>query len=230
MNEKPVQPLTRIARVLVLIGASALWAGLESQAIPLNLPQSATAPDLMGSFQQVSYTTGSGLFQAIGSTTDYENGSVVLVDSGAYTLTATITGAGVLTSGSLDIEGDIGSGPKTLLAATLTALGYDNSGGNLFQFKFNVTGGDATIVSDFGGLGAAGGVIVDAWFENGGIPFSGSWTSDFTNDGVSGVSDAFAVPEPSSILVTVLAGVLWAGLITVGKMRNALVAASLRSV
>ncbi len=51
------------------------------------------------------------------------------------------------------------------------------------------------------GLGSTNnhGVIVNAHFENGGIPFNGTWTSFFSNDGHSGVSDTFAsAPEPSA--------------------------------
>lgn len=192
----------------------------------------------MASFQQVDYTAGSGLFEAIGYTTDYANGSAALVDIGAYTLTATIT-AGILTSGSLTIKGDIGSGVETLLTATLTtgpsgtAFGFmDPPGGNIFEFLFNITASDAaasdaTILNDFGGLGATGGVIIDAWFENGGTPFDGTWMNNFSNDGISGVSDAFSrpsatVPEPASVLVTLLGAAVWMGLIMVSAARNAL--------
>ena len=239
---KRFQALKETVRVMILIGASALWAGLESQAIPLGLPNPSTAPDLMGSFQEVSYTAGNGLFQAIGYTTDYANGSASLVDIGAYTLIATITGAGVLTSGALTIGGDIGFGQETLLVGTLstgpsgTAFGFMDPpiGGNIFEFLFTVTGGDPTVVSKFGGLGAGGGVILDAWFQNGGTPFSGLWTSDFSNDGWSGVSDSFSMspvtaPEPSSILVTLLGAALWAGLIKVSAARSTLGTVLLRN-
>lgn len=179
----------------------------------------------MASFTSVSYTTNDGLFQAIGYTTSYENGSVTVVDSGTNSLTATITSAGILTSGALTIQGDIGSGVETLLTGTLSTgpsgpggafgyndAGYDNGVGNIFEFLFTVTNGVPAIVSDFGGLGATGGVILNAYFENGGTAFDGTWMNDFSNDGVSGVSDTFllTIPEPSSLLLVLFGGALCA--------------------
>jgi len=210
----------RTVRVLIVMSAFSLVASPESHATPLYLSSPSGSPDLMTSFASVSYTTSNNLFQAIGSTTDYENGTTGLVDAGTSTLAATITGAGLLTSGSLTLQGDIGSGVETLLTGTLTtgpggtAFGYTNvtgvvGSGDIFEFLFTVTGGNAVIVSDFGGLGANGGVIVDANFPNADT-FDGSWTKDFLNNN-EGVSDTFSmIPEPSSVLLVLFGGVLCA--------------------
>jgi len=181
----------------------------------LGLSPAANAPDFGADFLNVTYVASNDTFQAAGFTPVYSNGSVPLVGLGAYTLTATITGAGLLTAGTLMIAGDVGQGTETLLTGTLntgasgTAFGFmDPPGGSVFEFLFTVTGGDPTVMQDFGGTNAADcGIILDAWFVSSGTPFNGSWTNDFNNDGFSGVSDNFAaVPEPSPILLLLLGG------------------------
>jgi len=193
-----------------IFGVWLLLAGTQSQAALLGLSPAANAPDFEASFINVTYVASNDIFQAGGFITDYANGTVPLIGIGSYTLTATITDAGLLTGGTLTVNGDVGFGPQTLLTGTLDAIGYmDPPGGSLFEYLFTVSGGNATIVQDFGGMGATNcGVILDAWFVNGGIPFNGSWTNDFNNDSFSGLSDNFAaVPEPSSILLVLLGGI-----------------------
>lgn len=202
-------------KAVLLAGAFAFIGDQESRATLLNLIPPALSPDFMAGFMTVSYTPdyyapGSGLFQASGLTTDYANGSVLLLGSGAYTLSATITSAGVLTGGGLTIQGDIGAGVATLLTGSLntgtsgTAFGFDNAGGNIFEFLFTVTGVAPNIVADFGGIGTPNcGVILNANFAGAGggdVPFNGTWTSAFHNNGSgNAVSDNFAVvPEPTS--------------------------------
>jgi hypothetical protein len=187
--------------VLGLASSCLLWS--TAKASPLNLVPLSNVPDFMGSFIGLSYDSTSETFQALGYTTDYANGSVFLQDSGAYTLAATISHSGVLSSGTLTINGDIGGGVTTLLTGDLNAVGSSDIGGDIFEFSFTVTGGDPVVVNDFGGIGAnSGGVILIAWFGDGDVPFTGSWASDFNNSGTgSGAADStlVAVPEPSSI-------------------------------
>jgi hypothetical protein len=199
----------RVGRFLTAVGVSVLLAFLQTQAAPLGLSPSANAPDFGADILDVTYTASNDTFQAAGFTTDYANGTVTLVGVGSYVLSATITDAGLLVGGTLTIDGDVGQGTQTLLTGTLNSLGFaDPPGGSLFEFLFTVTGGNPTIVQDFGGTNAANcGVILNASFVNGGTSFSGSWTNDFNNDGFSGLSDTFAaVPEPSSILLVLLGG------------------------
>ena len=196
-----------------------LFAGIgsSSRAGLLNLTPLAGVPDFMAGFINLTYSATTSLLQAQGFTTDYANGSVSLAAPGSYSLTAIINTSGLLTSGTVTIQGDVGNGTETLLTGTLntgasgTGFGsMDPPGGSLFDFTFNVTGGNPWIIHDFGGLGAAFcGISLDAWFENGGVAFNGSWSADFYNDGVSGTAETFAAaPEPS------LMGV--AGLLLVG--------------
>jgi hypothetical protein len=133
-------------------------------------------------------------------------------------LQAFINQSGFLCFGSLTINGDLGTGPETLLTGTLktgaggTAFGFEGPpGGNIFEFLFTVTGGDPKVVSDFGGLGSGNhGVIVNAAFEHGGFPFNGTWNSFFANDGVSGVADTFVqVPEPRVTILFLVGAGAW---------------------
>src|SRR6266480_2930573 len=144
-------------RLFVFIGMSLLWANVESHATLLNLSPPDGSPDLMGSFESVSYSTNNNLFQAIGSATAYSDGSATLMDAGDYVLSCFINNAGVLANGGLSISGDIGFGNEVLLTGDLTALGFNDSGGDIFEFLFTVTGGNPDVVSDFGGLSANGG-------------------------------------------------------------------------
>ena len=197
---------TKIQLLQACVVASCLLSNVQLRAAPLNLTPSL--PDFMASSLAVNYVPGSNRFAASGPTTAYQGGSVSLIGSGSYNLNAFINGSGVLTFGFLTISGDIGSGPETLLSGNLktgssgTAFGFESPpGGNTFEFLFTVTGGDPIVVNDFGGLGSSNhGVIVNAHFENGGIPFNGAWTGFFRNDGFSGVSDIFVtIPEPSVV-------------------------------
>jgi hypothetical protein len=203
-------------RMLKLFGiAVCALICVRAAANPLNLVPPTDAPDFGVSSVSVTYTASTDSFQAQGYVTGYANGSVSLVTWGSFLMSAMISDAGVLGIGSLTIEGDIGNGVETLLAGDLqtgssgTAFGsLEPLGGSLFEFQFVVSGGNSSVMQDFGGLNIGrGGIIFDAWFENGGVPFLGSWTSDFHNDGVSGTAEAFkSVPEPGSILL-LLAGI-----------------------
>lgn len=208
-------------RFLILIALASMLANAPLQAALLDLTNPG-GPDLLAGYLDVSFNATSGTFLASGYTVDYQNGSVSLSDAGDYTLTANITPAGVLSGGSLTIQGDLGSGTETLLTGTLTtgpggtAFGFqdpsEGSPRNIFEFLFTVTGGDAAVVQDFGGGGGGGAVILDAAFQDGGTPFSGYWTTSFHNvgNGSSAVSDNFAVPEPSTAsLLLMVGGALW---------------------
>jgi hypothetical protein len=177
-------------------------------ATSLNLNPSSTAPVLGASSISVSYTAETDSFQAQGYVTDYDHGTVPLVAWGTLLLNATITDDGVLSYGTVTIAGDMGSGMETLLSGELITGASGSAygslaplGGSIFEFQFVITGGNLTVVQDFGGLGTGNcGIILDAWFENGGVPFPGTWTANFQNDGTSGTAETFkVVPEPQTI-------------------------------
>src|SRR3989442_1442168 len=100
----------KTVRVLAVVGLYCLLGNAITRATPLNLVPPPSAPDFMASFLNVNYVFATSTFEAIGFTTFYTNGSGPLnpSDPGAYSLTATITHAGILTSGALTIRGDIG--------------------------------------------------------------------------------------------------------------------------
>jgi hypothetical protein len=200
-----------IAGVLLLVHG-------QANATQLNL--TAGVPDLFAAqAMSVCYNPGSGIFQAIGYTVDYQGGSVFLQDVGTYSLTANITTGGVLTGGTVTINGDIGGGQEALLTGNLhtglsgVAYGFENAGGDLFEFLFTVTGGNSIIISDFGGLGSSAGIILDANFGAPcDVPFTGTWTTGFHNSGSgNAVADNFPVvinvPEPSTSALLGLAAV-----------------------
>jgi hypothetical protein len=187
---------------------------LRLQATPLNLTPSL--PDFITSSLNVNYVPGSNRFAASGPLTGYQGGSVSLIGSGSYNLNAFINSSGVLTFGFLTLSGDIGSGPETLLTGNLktgasgTAFGFQDLGGNIFEFLFTVTGGDPTIVSDFGGLNSPNhGVRVNG----GNVAFNGTWTGFFANSGASGFADTFAVvPEPKAAFLLLACAGGWLGI------------------
>jgi hypothetical protein len=212
-------------RILVLFGLVSLLVNSQTQATNIYLPTPVSLlPDLTGSQMYVAYNASTYAFVASGYTSDYNDLSG---DVGAYSpsdtsyyLSATINNLGNLTGGALTISGDIGAGDTTLLTANLvtgaagTAFGYGDGSDNIFQFLFNVTGG--SLESAFGGHGAGGGIVLSAEFGGnpGDTPFTGSWFSSFNNNGSdspNGAIDSFAVPEPSSILLVLVGGVLLAG-------------------
>ena len=210
-------------KILPVIGALLVLASSPSQAIPRSdITLNPGLPDLTGSLMGVSYDAGSSAFLASGWTSDYNisdgNGGVTPVGvsvTDSYILLATINNSRVLTGGTLTINGAVnGDGNAIavpLLTADLvtgsagTAFGFGDGGNELFQFRFTVTGG--SLESAFGGSGAAGGIILNAWFSgNAGDdnPFTGSWTSSFDNlsdgDPYTGNGDinCFTVPEPTT--------------------------------
>jgi hypothetical protein len=147
---KRVHGVTKIVRVLTLIGLFSLLVNSPSKAALLsvqvpqqwgtNIDSSVTlnsAPDFDVGSPTVSYTASSGLFQVLqsydndgNSVNNYwdANGNENPNDSisADFTLTAYITSAGVLTNGTLSIAGDMTGdnfGPQpetTLLTGNLT--------------------------------------------------------------------------------------------------------------
>lgn len=208
----------KILRILVLFGLVSLLANSQAKAAGTDLsivpPQTGPYPDLADGYVNVTYSSGSGDFVAQGWTQTYwdpignEFDVASSPDDPDYTLNATITGAGVLTGGTLTINGDIGSGEELLLTGSLTpgaagtAFGYGDGGNEIFQFLFTVTGG-----AEAGAFGGSG--WVDLYGGTWDTSFT-SWTSDFSSTSYDGNMDTYkinSVPEPSSILL-VLAGVL----------------------
>ncbi|MCY2928656.1 MAG: PEP-CTERM sorting domain-containing protein [Planctomycetota bacterium] len=117
------------------------------------------------------------------------------------TLTANITNAGGLVSGTLTLNGIVpqltGAVAANLLTANLTAFGFSGSGAStVFEFKGAVTGG--TYAASFG---SQIGVILNP----GTTTYAGNFNGNFT--GSTGTVDIFTiVPEPCTLAVAGLGG------------------------
>jgi hypothetical protein len=226
----------KIQAVIGLVSIFAL-ASFESSATPLNLVPGL--PDF-GSFNvTLSYDVGSGTFQAQGYTLGYINPAGINSLDGDYTgpfvpdyadygfnLNAHVTTAGVLTGGTVTILGcmdSTGETVDTLLTGDLktgadgVAFGSlyfpaPDTGGDRFEFLFKVTGGNSTIVSDFGGITGNynGGIVLAPMFGRGDTLFTGSWTTSFNNEMTANgnVDTVLLVPEPSSVLLLAASGVM----------------------
>jgi hypothetical protein len=218
------EEIMKAIRALALVSVLSFWANTQSSALPLYLSPSLP-PDLnVGTPGDVTYDSSTSDFEALGYLADYTGGSVTLSYGDVFNLAATINGSGALTAGTLSIFGDVGSGYEALLTGDLatgssgTAWGYNNGGNvNWFSFLFTVTGGNADVVSDFGGAGAAGGINLYAQFSStpGSTPFSGTWGGDFNNNALdayngNAYADVFPVPEPSSSMLLLVGGALCA--------------------
>ena len=121
------------------------------------------------------------------------------------------------------------SGSGTLLTGDVTDFGFSNGG--IFEFLFTSTGGDLTSASYvpdlapiFGPVDTAVGVVTNPNQDAGGNPFStffqplglDAFTADFANN-CTGTSDAYAVPEPSTLMG--LVSLLLASMYTVWRRK-----------
>jgi hypothetical protein len=193
---------------LSLLPVIGLVAGLTGSAnaalIGLDLLE---APDVFSGFTDVQYTALSDEFLVTGESLSYDPdgiGAPETIANGSFDITATVDDAGLASAGSIIIGGDIPGlgviGPD-LLTGSLVDFGFeDPPGGAIFEFLFEVTGGD--LAPDYGGAGALFGVILDI---NSNV-FDGTWLSDFETTGGAGVADtAPLVPAPSVLALAALA-------------------------
>jgi hypothetical protein len=188
--------------------------GGTSQGAPIaNLYEDR--PDIAAGFISVNYTTtGATNFTAAGFATSIDFDGVAPNDyliggTQIYSLSAHVTTAGVASSGALSIAGTVnGNAPQgsndplssnltsPLLTGTLSDFGYPTSGSGELQFIFDVTGGSAASL-----FGSKVGVKLNA---NG---YNGTWASNFSNGG-NGVADTFVTPEPATLAMLGVGGLL----------------------
>jgi hypothetical protein len=166
-------------------------------------------PDLAALSLTTKYTPSAGstgTFSITGWPTSFtvsNGGSPQAISvTGTYNLTAQINkSTGQFISGSFLIGGTIptvpGANSGTLLTGTLTNFGFQNGGGDFFQFLANITGGDLAHYYP-GKLG----IQVDA--NNSG--FTGSFLSSFASadsDTSSDNASLTVVPEPTTAMLLV---------------------------
>lgn len=174
--------------ILSCIALFALASGAQAAPLGLTLQPS---PDIVNSFIAVSYDAATDSLSAMGFALEINHGGLMNADitDGLFTLDAVIDDAGNMSAGSFSITGTVaalGYMSGTVLTGTLDQFGFALNGDPL-EWIFTVTGGDAAPL-----YGAIGGIILSQ------TGFSGSWASDFQNDGFSGVADVAAVPVPAA--------------------------------
>lgn len=152
-------------------------------------------PDITSGFLSTQYDASSDLLTVSGFALTLEADGVAPPDediiSGIFDLSVTVDSTGAITPGvgTLNISGQVSSGGPSLLTGEVAAFGFLDGGGEIFEFLFDVTGGDLA-----GSFGPLVGVIVDA-NDSG---FAGAFESSFSNSGF-GVSDTGMIPEPATV-------------------------------
>ena len=213
-------PIRRVlcAAVLGLIGILG-FEGLPALGTSLDLTDQD--PDISAGFINVSYNATAGTLLATGFPISFNFSGTSTPDTasivgGQYNLTAQVTQTGQPVLGSLDITGTIPvlATSGTLLTGELTQFGFLTGGGDIFEFIFNVTGGDLAPYYD-----GTTSVILDAWSSK----FNGSFASNFAASPFLSVADnGTVVPEPSTaILLLNIFAVGLAGSVCRSRQMNA---------
>jgi hypothetical protein len=196
------------ARVASALVAGVLpWAGVPAHGAFIDGFGLIDSPDIVSRFIDVTFDESSDAFLASGFALDYDDGTPPndSIIGGSFLITASIDDSGAATGGMLDIGGTIGLLGPSLLTGSLVDFGFDDAGGMLLQFVFEVSGGD--LAGAYGGIGALVAVNLDV--DSDGYP--AGWTKSWdNNDGVpgagGGVSDtAPLIPAPPAAALLALA-------------------------
>ena len=205
-----VRRQTRSLSLATLFFICALSVAAQAEAALIGITAGAK-PDIFSSSIMVDYVydsvTDEGSFEAHGIATSYEDSggleSISPPAGGTFDLSIKVKSSGaVLPGGTLTIGGALSGAPgPLLLAGTIKAFGFTTvPGENIFDFRFDVTGGDlademgpevGTILTSFTGF------------------FTGSLEDDFHSFIPSAVADTFPTPEPTSVIT-------WATLCAIG--------------
>jgi hypothetical protein len=192
---------------------SLIVAGSSHAFPPLSLISGT--PNIESSFITVDYTgnnaggtlTASGFANVLtppGSPTGNITG-------GTFDINANINFNALTANGTLSIGGTVaalGFNSGTLLTGTFSSTAgnptFGAGAGDPLEFLFDVTGGDAAGLFG-GGVGSAGVILSQSGY-------TGSFGSNFTSGPFLALADTFFVPEPSSLAMCGLCGLLSLGL------------------
>ncbi len=158
--------MNKLLFVLTIVGFGLLLILSQdvANAVPLDL-NLQPSPEIFLFNDRVFYQSPTDYFIAKGTPlilTDANLGVNYTIQAYLYdySLEAFIDSSGVLSSGTILINGtipDLGFNSGTLLTGDLTEVGFGNSGLDPLEFKFVVTSGDAS--SLYGGIGSTGGIV-----------------------------------------------------------------------
>jgi hypothetical protein len=217
----------RVLNRLLLGAVLALAVGQPriADATPLNLFLPET-PDIFSGQIDVTYDAATDSFLADGfslqlgvapgTNVDILNGTFTINITTDGTTASGVGGDDLSIMGDIDLDGDsVIDLSGVLLTGEISQFGSTTSGPGVFEFVFDVTGGDLAATPLFAQPQV--GVILGA---NGNSTFTGSFDVDFSNlsGGQAGTgtgnSDTAPIPEPGTVL---LLGVGMAGLAGFGR-------------
>jgi hypothetical protein len=213
---KAARSIDSVGVALPLVAVLTLGAASQAQAAPLNLTLLDT-PDIAVFEIAVSYTASTDTLDASGLALTLDDdgiGDPEDIIDGSFILDASIDDSGTLIGGTVTITGlvpALGLGGATpLLTGSLTDFGFPAPGdGDLLEFLFSVTGGDAAGL--YGGLDSIAGFAL-----SNGTGFPGDFLGDFTGGGTA-VTDVAPVPLPAALW---LFGAGLLGLVGVARNRD----------
>ncbi|WDE07684.1 PEP-CTERM sorting domain-containing protein [Thalassomonas viridans] len=178
----------------IVVATAALLTANSANAALLGL-NLAPAPDIFSSFITVDYDMGTETLTADGFALNFFDGANNAIAGGTFSLTASIDNSGVLSGGSLMIMGTTaGFNSGTLLTGSITALGFDDGGGDPLEFMLDITGGDLA-----GMYGPHGGIIMTSTGLTANL-----FTESFSSGAMAASSDVgvpVTVPEPEGLLL-----------------------------
>lgn len=144
-------------RGVVCAALCGFFSVIGFQSLPArgaSLDLGAHPPDISAAFITTEYNATTGEFIANGWPTSFNlNGTSTpnfpMIAGGLYSIDVKLTPTGQPVAGSLDITGEIPNFATsgTLLTGQISQFGYQSGGGNIFEFVFNVTGGDLALIT-----------------------------------------------------------------------------------
>lgn len=181
-----------------LLCAGVLAMAAVGQASPLNLG-AAGLPNIAADSITVTYDPSTGAFIGSGYALNLTQADTPAlgIDDGTFLVQLLLSSAGVPSGGLLQIEGSIpslGTASGLLLTGNLTDFGFPEAGDEVFEFIFDVTGGDLADLGVMTGQIDVVLIAIDSGFSG---DFADYTATGFANGG-HGMAIAF-LPEPATL-------------------------------